>query len=92
MLFNEKPEYVSGPCPARMDSAGASGTEGGAVGLAFGAGLLVLHADAICAALAVEGVVLAVGYVTAHAGDDVAAFFVAHFLYLRVSFAVLRHV
>ena len=71
-------KQICSPAHAGLDSAGASGAEGGAVGLALGAGLLVLHADAAGAAFAVDGVVLAVGDVTAHAGDDVAAVFLVH--------------
>ncbi len=53
---------------SREFSAAASGTEGGAVGLALGAGFLVLDADLCGAAFAVYGIVLAICHVTAHAG------------------------
>ena len=48
--------------------AGASGTEGAAVGLALGDGLLVFDLDVLGAAAAVHRVVLAGGDVAAHAG------------------------
>ena len=66
------------PGRAGERSAGASGTEGGAVGLAFGAGLLVLDADLCGAALAVHGVVLAVRHVAAHAGIGAGCSLVVH--------------
>ena len=47
-----------------MKSAGASGAEGGAIGLALGNSLVVLNADFCGAAVAVDSVVLAVGYIT----------------------------
>ena len=56
------------PGCARRDLAGASGAEGGAVGLALGNSLVVLNADFGCATVAVYGVVLAVGYIAANAG------------------------
>ena len=74
-----------------MCSAGASGAEGGAVGLALGAGLLVLYADAGSAALAVDGVLLAVADVTAHAGDDVAAILLVHAYTSALYYLIIRH-
>ena len=56
------------PGNARMKSAGASGAEGGAIGLALGNGLVVLNADFCGAAVAVDSVVLAVGNIAAYAG------------------------
>ena len=58
------------PLSGRL-SAGPSGAEGAAVGLALGEGLFVFHLDVGGAAAAVGGVVLAGRYITAHAGIGV---------------------
>ena len=55
-----------------------TGAEGRAVGLALGAGSLVLNADPAGIASAVDGVVFAVGYIAAHTGVAVRALFIAH--------------
>ena len=64
-----------------------SGTEGGAVGLALGGSLLVLHADAAGAAAAVDGVVFALGHVAADAGIGLVVFLLhgAHLFSLNCS-------
>ena len=66
------------PGQAGEFSAGAPGTECGAVGLALGAGLFVLYVDFCSAALAVHGVVFAVGHVAAHTGVRTGTSFFAH--------------
>ena len=52
--------------------AAAAGAEGGAEGFGLGSGLVVLHADVRCTALAVYGVVLALGNIAAYAPKLVA--------------------
>ena len=59
-------------------SAGPTGAEGGAVGLALGVGPFVLHIDFGCAALVVDSVILAVGHIAGNAGVDLAAFLFSH--------------
>ena len=70
---------VCSPAKAGLHSAGASGTEGGAIGFTLGAGLLIMHADSGGAALAVNGVILAVGHVAAYAGIGTGSVLLVHF-------------
>ena len=56
----------------------ASGTEGRAVGFAFGARSFVLNIDSGRTALVVNGIILAVGYVASDAGVDLSTLFLAH--------------
>ena len=67
-----------GNSPVRSVAA-AAGTEGGAIGFTLGACSFVLNLNLRSGALAVNGVVLAVCYVTVYAGDFVPAhFLIAH--------------
>ena len=60
--------------------AGPARAEGRAVGLALGLCALALHADPFRRTAAVDGIILAVGDVTAHAGVVSAMFFIRHVL------------
>ena len=58
--------------------ASTSGTEGGAVGFTFCACPLVLYTYFVCAALIVNGIEFAVGYVTGNAVNGFIVFLFAH--------------
>jgi len=57
---------------------GASGTEGGTVGFAFGACPLVLYTYFACAAFIVYGIEFAVGHVAGNAVNGFIVFLFAH--------------
>ena len=62
--------------------ARAARAEGGAIGLALGAGIFILHADFFSAAVIVNGVVLAAGYIAGYTGILAVVLFVAHIINL----------
>lgn len=70
--------------------AAAAGAEGGAEGLALCGCLLVLDLDLRSRALAVDGVVLAVGNVAADSGDLIGTHFLVAHYYLPPEFIVIR--